>query len=147
MSDSLSHHATSVIEAFLLNIVHESYALYKIMQCDLLFFFNASLIPRVKFRPAYLGKTTAATRAALPTGTGMCSIFVCPNNGIATSCLGFVMYTPILTSLTPCYQCLNSVAMPSYLCELLQTYRPTRTLRSQDSSRLVLPRFSLNIYG
>ena len=28
---------------------------------------------------------------------------------------------------TLCYQCLNSVAMPSYLCELLQTYKPTRT--------------------
>ena len=36
--------------------------------------------------------------------------------------------------------------MPSYLCELLQTYKPTRTLRSQDSSLLV-PRFSLNTYG
>ena len=34
---------------------------------------------------------------------------------------------------TLCYQCLNSVAMPSYLCELLQTYKPTRTLRSQNS--------------
>ena len=110
-------------------------------------FFYASLIPRVKFRPAYLAKTTAATRAALPIGTGMCSIFVCPNSGIATSCFGFVMYTPILTSLTPCYQCLNSVAMSFYLCEFLQTYRPTRTLRSQDSSVLVLPRFSLNTYA
>ena len=48
---------------------------------------------------------------------------------------------------TLCYQCLNSVAMPSYLCELLQTYKPTRTLRSQDSSLLVVPRFSLNTYG
>ena len=48
---------------------------------------------------------------------------------------------------TLCYQCLNSVAMPSYLCELLQTYKPTRTLRSQDSSLLAVPRFSLNTYG
>ena len=46
-----------------------------------------------------------------------------------------------------CYQCLNSVAMPSYLCELLQTYITTRTLRSQDSSLLVVPCFSLNTYG
>jgi len=46
---------------------------------------------------------------------------------------------------TLCYQCLNSVAMPSCLCELLQTYKPTRTLRSQDSSLVLLvPRFSLN---
>ena len=47
------------------------------------------------------------------------------------------------------YQCLNSVAVPSYLCELLQTYKPTRsrTLRSQDSSLLVVPQFSLNTYG
>ena len=29
---------------------------------------------------------------------------------------------------TLCYQCLNSVAMPSYLCELFQTYKATRTL-------------------
>ena len=48
---------------------------------------------------------------------------------------------------TLCYQCLHSVAMPPYLCELLQTYKPTRTLRSQDSSLLVVPRFSLNTYG
>ena len=31
---------------------------------------------------------------------------------------------------TLCYQYLNSVTMPSYLCELLQPYKPTRTLRS-----------------
>ena len=30
------------------------------------------------------------------------------------------------------YQCLSSVTMPSYLCELLQPYKTSRTLRSQD---------------
>ena len=48
---------------------------------------------------------------------------------------------------TLCYQYLNSVTMPSYLCELLQPYKPTRTLRSQDSSLLVVLCFSLNTYG
>ena len=48
---------------------------------------------------------------------------------------------------TLCHQYLNSVAVPSYLCKLLQPYKPTRTLRSQDSSLLVVPRFSLNTYG
>ena len=47
---------------------------------------------------------------------------------------------------TLCYQCFNSVTMPSYLCELLQIYKPIRTLRSQDSSLLVL-HFSLKTYG
>ena len=35
-----------------------------------------------EIRPPYLGKTTAATRAALPIHTSMSSIFLCPNNGI-----------------------------------------------------------------
>ena len=47
---------------------------------------------------------------------------------------------------TLCYQCFNSVTMPSYLYGLLQTYKPTRILRSQDSSLLVVLRFSLNTY-
>ena len=52
--------------------------------------FTTSLIPRAKFRPPYLGKTTAAAaRAVLPFDTNMCSIFVCPNNGIDASCLGY----------------------------------------------------------
>ena len=48
---------------------------------------------------------------------------------------------------TLCYQCLNSVTMPSYLYKLLQTYKPTKTLRSQDSYLLVVPWFSLNTFG
>ena len=47
-------------------------------------------------RPPYLGKTTAAAKAVLPTDTSMCSIFVYPKNGIAASYLGFVRDTPIL---------------------------------------------------
>ena len=41
----------------------------------------------------------------------------------------------------------TEVTMPSYLCERLQPYKPTRTLRSQDFSLLVVSRFSLNTYG
>ena len=43
-----------------------------------------------------LGKTTAAARPVLPIDTSMCSISVCPKNGIAACCLGFVGDTPIL---------------------------------------------------
>ena len=45
---------------------------------------------------------------------------------------------------TLCYQCLDSVNILPYLCELLQPYKPSRT---QDSSLLVVPRFSLNTFG
>ena len=33
-------------------------------------------------RPKYLGKATAAARAALPIPVDVCSVIVCPNNGI-----------------------------------------------------------------
>ena len=48
--------------------------------------------PTCEIRPPYLGKTTAATREALPIHTSMNSIFSCPNNGIAASCLGLIRY-------------------------------------------------------
>ena len=48
---------------------------------------------------------------------------------------------------TLCFQCLHSGHMPVYLSELLHPYRPSRTLRSQDSSLLSVPRFSLDSYG
>ena len=37
-----------------------------------------------------LGKATAAARAALPIPISMCSIFVCPNNGMAASAWDFL---------------------------------------------------------
>ena len=43
-----------------------------------------------------LGKTTAAARPVLPIDTSMCSISVCPKNGIAACGLGFVGDMPIL---------------------------------------------------
>ena len=36
------------------------------------------------------GYGTAATRAALPIPTSWCGISVCPNNGVAANCLGFL---------------------------------------------------------
>ena len=48
---------------------------------------------------------------------------------------------------TLCFQCLHSDFMPVYLSELLLPYRPSRTLRSQDSSLLSVPRFSLDSFG
>ena len=74
-----------------------------------------------------------------------------PRRESATPLLKILHWLPVKARIeykvsTLCYQCLNSVAMPSYLCEL-QTYKPTRTLRSQDSSLLVVPQFSLNTYG
>ena len=49
------------------------------------FFFFKSLIPHGKFGLVYLGTATAATRATLPITTHVCSIFMCPNSGMAVS--------------------------------------------------------------
>lgn len=46
-----------------------------------------------------------------------------------------------------CHQCLHDQNMPSYLSDLLNLYKPSRTLRSLDNSLLIVPRFSLNTYG
>ena len=48
---------------------------------------------------------------------------------------------------TLCFQCLYSDHMPVYLSELILPYKPSRTLRSQDSSLLSVPRFCLDGYG
>ena len=66
-----------------------------------------------------------------------------PRRESATPLLKILHWLPVKASIeykvsTLCYQCINSVAMPSYLCELLQTYKPTRTLRSQDPSLLAV---------
>ena len=47
---------------------------------NMIFFLNSIIhfiIPFGKFRPPYLGKTTAAARAALPSPTGACWVFSC----------------------------------------------------------------------
>ena len=44
------------------------------------------------------------------------------------------------------YNALHDIG-PSYLCELLTVYRPTRTLRSSDQSLLVEPPFRTICYG
>ena len=46
-----------------------------------------------------------------------------------------------------CFQCIYHENMPSYLANLLQTYKPSRTLRSSDTSLLTVPRFSLDTFG
>ena len=60
--------------------------MYKIMQRDIfcfLIFINSTRV----IQATNLGKTTAAARAVLPVDTSMCSISVCPKNGIAACCL------------------------------------------------------------
>ena len=46
---------------------------------------KTSLIPHGKFGLVYLGTVTAATRATLPIPTHVCSVFMCPNSGMAVS--------------------------------------------------------------
>ena len=50
---------------------------------------------------------------------------------------------------TICFKCLSpqSDAAPSYLSLLLNPYKPSRTLRSQDTNLLSVPRFSLETFG
>ena len=59
----------------------------------LLFFFliiyNISLIRCGKFGSLPLGKATAAARAALPIPISVCSIFVCPSDGMNDSVWDF----------------------------------------------------------
>ena len=47
--------------------------------------FFTSYIPCWKFGSPYLGKPTAAARAALPIPNSACGIFVCPNEGMAAN--------------------------------------------------------------
>ena len=49
------------------------------------FCFNTLSIPCRKLGSPSLKKVTAAARAVLPIPTHVCSIFVCPNNGMAVS--------------------------------------------------------------
>ena len=48
---------------------------------------------------------------------------------------------------TLCHQCIYGSETPMYLKELIQPYVPRRSLRSNDSTLLVVPRFSLQTYG
>ena len=47
------------------------------------FFFSTSFVPCGKFGLPYLGKVTAAARAALPIPNSAYGIFLCPNKGMA----------------------------------------------------------------
>ena len=53
------------------------------------FFFWYFFVPLMEIRVALLWQGAAAARAALPIPISVCSIFVCPNNGMATSVLDF----------------------------------------------------------
>ena len=44
------------------------------------------------------------------------------------------------------YKCLNNAA-PAYLSELIEPYRPTRSLRSQERSLLCIPKSKTSTYG
>ena len=46
-----------------------------------------------------------------------------------------------------CFQCLHSTSAPSYLCDLLEEYSPSRALRSQDAFLLSVPRHCLASFG
>ena len=47
---------------------------------------------------------------------------------------------------TLCHQCIHNEEMPLYLTELITEYVPQISLRSMDSSLLVVPRFNLKTY-
>ena len=49
-----------------------------------------------EIRVALPGQGTAATRAALPIPVSVCSIFMCPNNGMADSIGDFLMCMDML---------------------------------------------------
>ena len=49
------------------------------------FVFNTSFIPCSEFGSLYLGNLTVAARAVTHSHQCACSIFVCPNNGMASS--------------------------------------------------------------
>ena len=75
-----------------------------------------------------------------------------PRHGSCTPLLKILHWLPVKARIenkvsTLCYQCLDSVTILPYPCELLQPYKPSRTLRSKDSSLLVVPRLSLNTFG
>ena len=44
------------------------------------------------------------------------------------------------------FKALNNLC-PSYISDLLETYKPTRSLRSSSRNLLVIPRFKLKSYG
>ena len=46
-----------------------------------------------------------------------------------------------------CFQCLAQKTMPPYLSDLLHPYPSSRTLRSLDTSLLLVPRFCLETFG
>ena len=46
-----------------------------------------------------------------------------------------------------CFQCIYQNSMPPYISDLLHPYCPSRTLRSLDTSLLIVPRFSLETFG
>ena len=45
-----------------------------------------------------------------------------------------------------CFQCIYQNSIPPYISDLLHPYRPSRTLRSLDTSLLTVPRFSLETF-
>ena len=59
---------------------------------------NTAFIPCRKFGSPTLGKGTAAARAALPIPISVCSIFVCPNNGMAASVRDLCLNSGMATS-------------------------------------------------
>ena len=68
---------------------------------------NTSLIPCSKFGSLYLGKATAAARVALPIPTSVCSISVCPDNGMAGRVWDFYRFLfvglLVLTAVESCH--------------------------------------------
>ena len=46
-----------------------------------------------------------------------------------------------------CFQCICQNSMPPYISDILHPYCPSRTLRSLDTSLLIIPRFSLETFG
>ena len=75
-----------------------------------------------------------------------------PMHASATSMLKTLHWLPVKARIQYkiaclCFQCLCHNTMPSYLSDILYPYLPPRTLRSLDTSLLIIPRFCLETYG
>ena len=82
--------------------------------CCWIFFFKSS-IHHGKFGSPYQGKALAATRAALPIPTSMCSVFYISQQWYGCQHLGFLMCTHIMLMHTTAHGCCTNTIRESAL--------------------------------
>ena len=75
-----------------------------------------------------------------------------PKRTGATSLLRTLHWLPVKARIeykvaTLCFHTLHTDSFPPYLSELILPYTPARSLRSENSSLLSVPRYSLNSFG